>query len=210
MNCKNFRQILVIICAVFAAWPSIAKQSAKEATKDVPTRITADIIDIKQKSAVMEFINNVIVKKGADHMMADHMFVYYEGDAVAQDPQNPSKNETSIKKIIAKNNVKISSAEFIASGDNGNYDPKENLFILEDNVVVNNGSSIAKGDKFVYNLVTKKGNLIGRQKLETQAKSGAAPNVDPTDKRVVVIINENDIKKQRDQKDAKKSQNKQE
>ena len=94
----------------------------------------------------------------------------------------------NIQRIEVKNNVKIFSDEFLATGKFGVYDPKKNNFILENDVVFNNGTSVAKGQKFVYDLNTKKGNLIGKVSSNSQIKKD-------DDHRVTVIIDDNDIKK---------------
>lgn len=125
-------------------------------------------------------------------MLAEKMTVYYFEENEAK-PVDENGKAASIKKIEAKEKVKISNADFVATGDYGYYDPIPNLFILQDNVVVNNGSSIAHGTKFVYNLNTKKGNLIGGEKQLLK------DSLTPEDKRVVVIINE-DKEKQKKKK----------
>jgi lipopolysaccharide export system protein LptA len=78
-------------------------------------------------------------------------------------------------------NVKIFSEEFVGSGDSGFYDPGQNIFVLEKNVIVNNGTSIASGDKFLYDLTTKKGRFLGKKDETSITGSGG-------DKRVMVII----------------------
>ena len=103
--------------------------------------------------------------------------------------------QASIKRIDARENVKIFSDEFIASGDFGYYDPNRDIFVLEKNVIVNNGTSIATGNKFVYELKTKKGHFVGK-KSEASAEDGQ-------DKRVVIVIGD-DIQDQQN-KNPKKS-----
>ncbi len=123
-------------------------------------------------------------------MLAEKMTVYYfEENDVRPIGENGQK--TSIKKIEARQKVKISNADFVATGDYGYYDPIPNLFILQDNVVVNNGSSVANGSKFIYNLNTKKGNLIGGEKQLIKGGQGQQ------DKRVIVIINEDKQKQKK-------------
>lgn len=94
-----------------------------------------------------------------------------------------------IKKIEAFNNVKIFSQDFIASGEYGYYDPVGSFFVLERKVIVNNGTSIGKGDKFIYNIKTKKGNFVGQKGETSLGKT-------KEDKRVTIIIG-NDIGEQK-------------
>lgn len=106
----------------------------------------------------------------------------------------------SIKRIEARENVRVFSGEFIASGDFGYYDPQKNIFVLEKNVIVNNGISIASGEKFIYNLQTKKGNFVGNKNETSITGNGG-------DKRVVVVIG-NDIQDQKQEmQNSKKTRN---
>ena len=102
------------------------------------------------------------------------MRVFYE------EKKGETAKQSAIKRIDAEKNVKIFSEEFIGTGDFGHYDPANNLFVLEKNVIVNNGVSIASGNKFVYNIKTKKGRFVG---IKNEAVIGG-------DARVQVIIGE--------------------
>lgn len=112
------------------------------------------------------------------------MTVFYEDKPTGNAAGNVSDGEqkqSSIRKIEARENVRIFSEDFIASGDFGYYEPKKNSFTLEKNVIVNNGTSIASGDKFLYDLQTKKGVFIGRKDETSITGNGG-------DKRVIVVI----------------------
>ncbi|MBP7710685.1 MAG: hypothetical protein KA100_06430 [Rickettsiales bacterium] len=163
--------------------------AAQKSKRESPTRIRSDIIDIKRKSETIDFINNVVVEKDDSSLLAQKMTVLYN--------EKSEGEKASIKRIDAKENVKIFSEEFIASGDFGHYDPAKNIFVLQQNVIVNNGSSIASGDKFIYNLTTKKGNFVGGKNETSITGNGG-------DKRVVIVIG-NDLQDRK--KQAKKSKN---
>jgi lipopolysaccharide export system protein LptA len=122
------------------------------------------------------------------------MRVFYENKP-AENVAEGEKKQSSIQKIEAKENVKIFSEDFIASGDFGYYEPKKDSFILEKNVIVNTGTSIASGDKFLYDLKTKKGVFIGRKDETSIVGNGG-------DKRVVVVIG-NDLQGKKKSKKEK-------
>ena len=73
--------------------------------------------------------------------------------------------------------------EFVASSETGIYDPKKNIFILQKNVIVNSGTSIASGEEFIYDLNLKKGFFSGNKKTVPNSLSQ-----DKIDDRVTVII----------------------
>ncbi|MBM3579170.1 MAG: hypothetical protein FJX34_00145 [Alphaproteobacteria bacterium] len=154
--------------------------------KGSPTRIRSDVIDIKRKSEVIEFLNNVVVEKDNSSLLAQKMTVLYD---------EKSSEKSEIRRIEAKENVKIFSEEFVASGDFGYYEPKQEIFVLEKNVIVNNGTSIASGDKFIYNTTSKKGRFVGKKEETAIA----------TDKRVVVVIG-SDLKKEKNERKDSKSE----
>jgi lipopolysaccharide transport protein LptA len=185
------------LCCDFFLFQKAVFANSKSQTSDTPTRIRSDIIDIRRKLQTIDFLGNVVVEKDDSSLLAQKMKVIY----VDKNQDDLKEKEFAIKKIEAKENVKIFSAEFIASADFGFYEPKEDVFILEQNVIVNNGTSIASGDKFIYDLKKKKGNFIG-QKNETSFNEKNSKT--KTDKRVVVVIGDDAKEIQRDIKKVKK------
>jgi len=154
-------------------------------------------MDIKRKSQTITFINNVVVEKDDSSLLAQRMIVLYDEKKDGE----KSNKDSSIRRIDAKDNVKIFSEEFVGSGDSGYYEPSKSIFVLEKNVIVNNGTSIASGDKFVYDTRTKKGNFVGKKNETSITGNGG-------DKRVVVVIGSEDDMK--DSKESKKSKKKNE
>jgi len=163
-----------------------------------PTKIRSEKITITKKNQLVEFSENVIVEKEDSSLLADKMIVVYTENK----SNNLNNKSTKIKKIEAFDHVKIFSDELTATGDSGFFDPNENTFVLEKNVMVNNGTSIASGEKFVYNLTTKKGYFIGKQNQNNTQKN--------QDDRVTVIITDSvkDFKKTNNNNDQKNSQSK--
>ena len=169
--------------------PDASAQKNPRKVKNYQTRIRSDIIDIKQKSQKIDFIGNVVVEREDTSLLANKMEVFYL-DKVSN--KNASKNNSNIKEIKAFGNVKMFNDEFVASSDLANFYPDKNIFILEKNVIVNNGTSILNGDKFIYDLKTKKGNFIGQRTNNIIDKN----NAKSVDDRVTVIIGD-DIQEQK-------------
>jgi lipopolysaccharide export system protein LptA len=179
---------------------ALAKSSSEGQTK-----IRSDIIDIKRKSQTVNFINNVVVEKDDSSLLAQKMVLFYSEDKKPKDKNSKFEEiksektenpKASIKRIEARENVKIFSEEFVASGDFGYFDPQKNIFVLQQNVIVNNGTSIASGGKFIYNLTTKKGNFVGNKNNSSIKKNGG-------DKRVVVVIGDDLQDKKTEEKNKK-------
>lgn len=174
---------ILIICLLVNIEANAQKKQSR--AKNIQTRIRSDIIDIKQKSQKIDFIGNVVVERDDTSLLANKMEVFYNN-------KNDLKNSSNIKEIRAFNDVKMFNDEFVASSDEAFFYPDKNIFILEKNVIVNNGSSILTGEKFIYDLKTKKGNFVGNKIAENSKKI----NKNNGDDRVTVIIG-NDLKEQK-------------
>lgn len=192
----SFAHLLSIFSVTFAF-----NAEAKISESKTPVRIRSDVIDIKQKYSSIEFIKNVVVDKDKSSLVADRMTVSYR---LKKDKQKEDGQKSEIKQIDAIGNVKIFSDEFVASGNYGNYNPKTNSFTLKENVIVNNGTSIASGEEFIYIISSKKGEFIGKkrdlknknflsqsQKNQIKSESQKLQNKQENeDDRITVIINE--------------------
>jgi lipopolysaccharide transport protein LptA len=179
--------ISILIIFLFVNIDANAQKNSRKA-KNMQTRIRSDIIDIKQKSQKIDFIGNVVVERDDVSLLSNKMEVFYIDKASNEVIKN---NNSNIKEIKAFGNVKMFNDEFVASSDLANFYPDKNIFILEKNVIVNNGTSILTGDKFIYDVKTKKGNFIG-QKISNNSEKNNNKNGDD---RVTVIIGD-DLKEQ--------------
>ena len=176
------------------------KKSIVKPAKEAPTKIRSDIIDIKRKSQVVNFVGNVVIEKEDSSLLSQKMTILYNDKkdkknkkvTEPEEDESQASEQSSIKKIYTDEKVKIFSEDFVATGDSGYYDPKADVFILEKNVMVNNGVSIAKGDKFIHHISTKKSNFVGQKEDKTTGE----------DKRVVVILGDDakDLKKPKEKK----------
>ena len=170
--------------SLFVQFDAHAQKKTQKA-KNTHTRIRSDIIDIKQKSQKIDFIGNVVVERDDASLLANKMEVFYND-------KNAVKNNSNIKEIKAFGDVKMFNDEFVASSDLANFFPDKNIFTLEKNVIVNNGTSILTGDKFVYDVKTKKGNFVGK-KISNNSDKKSEKNAED---RVTIIIGD-DLKEQK-------------
>ncbi len=173
MSTGFFRFIIIFLISYFS-YSKISFSNIQN--NNAPTKIKAEIIKVIRNSGEIEFINNAIIENADTSILADKIIVFYneKGD------NNSSNNKTSIKEAKAMGNIKIFNDEFVATGDNGFYKPEDESFVITDNVIFNDGTSIAKGERFVYNLAKRKGLLLGAKDEVENVKNN----------RVIVIINE--------------------
>lgn len=162
--------ILLIIFNLTASFKCFAENNSAV--------IKSEIIKINKKKQTINFIDKVTVEKAGDSMLADKMRVeYYE----QQLDKSNNGDSSKVKEIVAMGNVKIFSREFVASGNYGYYNPRKNIFKLEGDVIVNNGTSIASGKNFIYDLENKKGIFLGQKQVKSIKNS---------DNRVTIILDD--------------------
>ncbi len=177
----------------------LKENASAKSPKTSPTKIRSDIIDIKRKSEQVNFIGNVVVEKDDSSFLSNKMTILYvekkDKKSKKQNSEEITKEDTNksvIKRVYTNEKVRIFSDEFTAVGDKGYYDPEQDVFVLEKNVMVNNGVSVARGDKFIHHIATKKSYFVGDQKEHPVG----------FDKRVTVILGD-------DAKEFKKSKKQQ-
>ncbi|MCE3254790.1 MAG: hypothetical protein K0R25_284 [Rickettsiaceae bacterium] len=159
------------------------------AQKTIITKIKSNFIDIERSSETVKLTDNVVVERDDMSVTANKMILYYHKDEETE--------QNSITKIEAIDNVKIFNGEFVATGRYGIYRPSQNNVTLQDNVTFNNGTSVARGEKFIYDLKTKKGHLVGASPDNEKTKkiNTTEPISDrPVDNRVIVIIDDETAK----------------
>jgi len=156
------------------------------------TKISANFIEINRKIGNIILTGNVVIDDGESSLLSEKMTIIFE-------KKTAENKNGKIRKIFSDKKIKIFNQETTAVGDSGYYDPVNSIFVLENNVNVNNGISVASGKKFIYNLTTKKGDLIGGDALKSNNNSQSSKPNKVNNERVTVIIGEtirDDIKKQ--------------
>ncbi len=158
------------------------------------TKITSDLIRIRRHVQQVEFIGNAKIDRGDDVIFANRMILFYEKKAenIANQSLPRESSESGIKMIDIDGAVKIFSDDMIATSAFGRYEPGKKLVTLERNVVVNRGSSVAKGAKFVYNVETKRGSFIGKSASSDQKNLQLQVDPKPDKGRAILIINPKD------------------
>jgi len=120
--------------------------------KNGNTNIKSEKFDVFWKKKLGNFIGNVILTKNDTSVHADKMIAFL----------NYKTNE--LEKIHAFGNVKITDKENIATGSFGEYVVATEILTLKENVTLQKGENIAKGDLLHYNFTTQKANLVSSSK----------------------------------------------
>lgn len=129
----------------------------KNFDKNKPLDITSQKVIIYRDKEEINFINKVIAKQENFTLKADKMVVKYFKN---------KNNKTEIKNITATNNVKFTTDDIVATGNNGYYNTKNNTITLKNNVeIIENGITLI-ADEFKYFILTGETKIIGNQEKE--------------------------------------------
>lgn len=135
-----------------------------------PIEISADSLEVEQEQQVATFAGNVDAVQGDLVLSADTLRVHYEGKDSAVGIAAGSGNR--IRRIDAEGSVIIASPEETAEGDQGTYDVRGKLVVLEGDVVLTRGENVIRGERLVMDLVSGKSRIVGTE--TTVADGGKA------------------------------------
>ena len=134
-----------------------AQTTGRNTYKNKPLNITSQKVIIYRDKEEINFINKVIAKQDNFTLKADKMVVKYFKN---------KNNKTEIKNITATNNVKFTTDDIVATGNNGYYNTKNNTITLKNNVeIIENGITLI-ADEFKYFILTGETKIIGNQEKE--------------------------------------------
>lgn len=207
-----FCSFLIIFCLIFLQKYAFATECNNNNCKKSSSQninITADYFHLRKKEANLDFIGNVTIAREEVVMKSSKMLAVFSKESVdetvsSQQKKNSekqnnerrgsktNKNTPKLLKIISNVPIKIFTNDSVISADRGYYNHLEKQFILERNVLLNNGTSVVSGNKFTYDLATKKGRLLSQFLPEDNKNQN--PKIDHKEdskihKRAVVIIN---------------------
>ncbi|MDA7705190.1 LptA/OstA family protein [Rickettsiales bacterium] len=136
--------------------------------ESVKTNIKSKSITIVKDKNFIEFNDNVLLTREDISFLSNKMLVF-------TDQEQKMNEKAKIKIVKANGKVKIFNEEFIATGNSGIYDIDKGVFKIFGDVILNEGTKIANGDEFTYDIANKNGFLS---------------NNNPQKNRPTIIINE--------------------
>lgn len=128
-------------------------------------KITSDIFKADDNGKILKFEGNVNAIRDNMIMKSDEMIVHYNENRAEND------DASSISKVIATGNISLDTPTDNAKSDNGVFDLTSNIITLTNNVVIEKGKNIVKGDTFVYNVNTGVGTLNSPSDLKRTGKN---------------------------------------
>ncbi len=124
--------------------------------RDLPVKIQAATLVVKDKEKVATFSGDVHVVQGDTDMRCKVLVVYYEGDPgkSATGAGSGQGGSQQIRRMQATGNVTVIQKDQTAQGERADFDMHSNTVTLTGNVVVTKGQDVLRGQKLVVNLTT--------------------------------------------------------
>ncbi|MDT1060712.1 lipopolysaccharide transport periplasmic protein LptA [Paracoccus sp. CPCC 101403] len=116
-----------------------------------PVEVTADALQVDQRTGLAVFTGNVLIGQGAMRLSADRVTVTY-----AQD------NAQKISAMKAEGNVTLASGQDAAEAKTADYDVESGNVVLRGDVLLTQGSNVLTGETVTVNLATGTANAAGR------------------------------------------------
>lgn len=119
-----------------------------------PMDIVAEKVILERNKQEITFIKKVVAKQDKFTLQADKMIINYA--------ENKDK-KAEIKNIKAINNVKFTTDEIVATGNNGYYNLDNNTIILKNNVKIIKDGIKLFANEFKYFTLTGRTEIEGKK-----------------------------------------------
>lgn len=135
------------------------------AADSVPVKITADKMQYSQKADEVVFSGNVYVLRQDMELWSDTLTVLLEKQQTEAKKASAIDQQGSIKKIIAKGNVRMTAANN-RSGTCGlaTYDARTETLILENNPILREGQNTIQGEVIKLYIKENRSEVLGGKK----------------------------------------------
>ncbi|MBD9529226.1 MULTISPECIES: lipopolysaccharide transport periplasmic protein LptA [Paracoccus] len=125
-----------------------------------PVEVTADNLQVDQKTGEAVFTGKVLIGQGAMRLSADRVSVTYaDGD------------QQRIKTLRAEGNVTLASGTDAAEAKTADYDVESGNVVLKGNVLLTQGANVLAGETVTVNLGTGQASASGRVRSVLQPGS---------------------------------------
>jgi lipopolysaccharide export system protein LptA len=141
-----------------ALWmaPSVEAQEAGDALSgfaadsDEPVHIEADELEVRDRDRLAIFTGNVVVVQGETTLRTPTLEVYYTGEAMPGEGEQPTAQ--GISRLKALGGVVVETDDQKATGQEAEFEMATQLVTLTGDVVLTQGDNLVRGERLVVNL----------------------------------------------------------
>jgi lipopolysaccharide export system protein LptA len=175
------RVVAICFAASFGAALAASAQSAVQGVpnamqgfsqnRDQPIQIEAASLEMRDKKKEATFSGNVKVVQGDTTMTSKKLVVFYESSSAGAPPPANTKaaaqsaaplqsatpgpgGASSIKRLEARGNVKVTQKDQVVTGESAVFDTKTNLITMLGGVVLTQGGNVLRGDRLLVDMTT--------------------------------------------------------
>lgn len=172
-----------------ALTPALAQQKAAPATTTTvkgsfdgfglngsdPIQLESDAADVDDAKNLAILTGNVVARQNKSALRCKVLNVYYteRGAAAPASGGNPGsaaspgqQDGRKIKRLVADQNVLVTSDNQTASGDHAEFDTINRIVVMTGNVVLTQGKDVVRGDKLTVNLVTNTAKVESNHRVQ--------------------------------------------
>ena len=159
---KNFSSFIKVfrIFSVLLSIPVFSLASDK-------IEILSDNLMVLRDENKAIFTGNVIAEREKMKVSANEMTAYYE----IFDSEGNGNKKTEVKRIVANGKVIIETESETASGQKGEYNMRDDVFILTGDVIMKQGENVMVGDRFIYDRKLGKGIMSSNKEKNSRVKA---------------------------------------
>jgi lipopolysaccharide export system protein LptA len=163
-------RIALTVATVAAALMFVVSHSAAQSEKkqqtlfkalpqkrDEPIKITADKLEVRDKSKMATFSGAVHVIQGETNLRCRELVVFYDQDLASGSKKTADESKTGnqqIRRMEAKGSVVVTQSDQRIVGDRADFDVRTNTVTMIGNVIVTKGDNVMRGQRMVVNLTT--------------------------------------------------------
>jgi lipopolysaccharide export system protein LptA len=147
---------LMVAQAAFAAGAKPAVKNESLNSREIPVVVTARSLFADNKTKVVTYKKDVVVKKGDITLYAEEVIINLKKDDKAPSKPKPGddifQGSGKIDTIVAKGNVKIIQQDKTATSDEATYYSETDKFVLTGKPRVWQGDNVLTGTKITYDI----------------------------------------------------------
>ena len=165
------QNLWLAVIIMFLAPLVFADDQTKEKGKnqiDEQIQIVADKLVTNDAEKYAEFMGDVRASQGNLTITSEHLRIYYKDNL--DNPQNQIGSRESIKRIVARGRVKISSDQYTAETEQAEYDLDTAILVLQgENSTITRGKNSITGSKITVH--RKDGQIVVERGAEQRVKA---------------------------------------
>lgn len=145
--------LLALVLLLVPGHAALAQTTGFGNAQDVrqPVEVTADSLQVDQKTGLAVFSGNVLIGQGAMRLSADRVTVTYAPGAADR-----------ISALKAEGNVTLASGQDAAEAKAADYNVETGNVVLTGDVLLTQGANVLAGETVTVNLATGTAQAAGR------------------------------------------------